>query len=157
METIHDPILGLLQPSRDLADTLEGTIAISGEDVLLTIALDGCKLADCLLLARDFVADAEALTASARAAAAHDQLENYNENWRTYGIYNEDGTTGDVTNPILNADQFANRLNLTGVNVSGSSLLEFCFSDGGLFAGHSVFVTVFDGLSFTKVSVDLFG
>ena len=48
-------------------------------------------------------------------------------------------------------------LQLVGLGVTGSTMIEFCFGDDGLFAGHNIFVSSFDGTVFADTHATLFG
>jgi hypothetical protein len=156
-EGIVDPVLGPLRPDPDLPWQLKGAISVDGQNLPLNIDPDGDPMADCLAFARAVHADADMLTAKARAVAAGELLDNYNDNWRCYGITEPDGTVKDVENQALSSAQFQARLCLKGIRTCGASMIEFCFADDGMFAGHAVFVLSFDGVTFSETSAELFG
>jgi hypothetical protein len=154
---MEDPVLGPLQPCPHLEGDLLATVPFDGRQIKLRICLGGDELQSCLELARELVASLQVLQTKARAVAADDLLENYNENWRMFTRYRADGSVEDVTHPPLSAEEFGRRLRLEGLAVTGSSMIEFCFSDDGLFAGHSVFVASGDGTAFADGHASLFG
>lgn len=108
-------------------------------------------------LAEKAVAALSELEAKAKLVAVRDLLTTYNEDWRHYGIVGENGSSIEVHDPELSSAEFQARLGLKGVTVTGSANIELCFSDGGMFAGHSVMVTSFDGIQFGNTYADLFG
>lgn len=61
-----------------------------------------------------------------------------------------------VSNPKLTQDQFANKLTLNAVNVTGN-MLSFFYDDENMFWGHSVIVISMDGIAFTDAHAEIFG
>jgi hypothetical protein len=102
------------------------------------------------------VASLDALEAKARVVAADKLLVVYNHSWRVFSRARADGSTEEVVNPELTSTQFSQQLILGSLAVTGS-MIEFRFEDNRLFAGHSVFVTSFDGTGFTDTDAELFG
>lgn len=149
-----DPVLGALDPSDDgrlVAKATSGARAIS-----IYIDPDGRALAVCLAVARALVSDFAALEQKAKASAADELLETYNDGWRFSTALKPDGSYEDVDHPPLSAAAFGARLTLSSVSIDGE-MATFYFDDGQLFGGHCVVVSVFDGVGFTDCSVDLFG
>jgi hypothetical protein len=152
-----DPILGEIRPHPVHADAWVCTVAGLAEPIELTIDLDGDPLENCLSLAREAAGNVPTLLDKARSVASDSLLATYNENWRCYREVGPDGSAVDVDNPVLTAAEFEAGLSLKSIRVCGGTMLEFCFADGGLFAGHSVFVISLDGMAFTDTSAELFG
>ena len=154
---MNDPVLGLLEPHPALEGSLRADIPFKNGKLELLIEPDGDDLNRCLALARELVTSLKVLETKARAVAADSLLQNYNDNWREFQRARADGSIEDMSDPVLTADQFAQRLQLVGLGVTGSAMIEFCFGDDGLFAGHSIFVKSFDGTVFADTYATLFG
>ena len=125
-------------------------------DLIIDPEFGGVTLDESLPLARTVADRLEALIEKARIAAADALCETYNSSWREYDEKQADGSFKEATMPELSPNAFGAALGLTSVAVRGTDL-EFFFDDGGLFAGHSVVVSTFDGLDFEKVDAQLFG
>lgn len=151
-----DPILGVLTPDARMEGCLLGSLVHEGRQIAIRVNPDGTDLEGCLAVTRHVATSLTLLLPKARAVAADKLLENYNENWRMCQRARADGTMEDIENPPLSSIAFGNRLLLDGLSVTGG-MLEFCFADDGLFAGHSVFVSSFDGAGFTDTDAALFG
>jgi hypothetical protein len=155
--TVSDNLLGEIAPDPRLKGSFRASIPFEGRQIELSIQPDGVELDKCLAVARELVTFLKALEAKARVIAASELLTSYNSNWREFQRVLADGEVQDVTNPLLSADELAQRLQLTGIGVTGRSIVDFWFSDDGRFAGHSVFVTSFDATALGDTSVALFG
>jgi hypothetical protein len=151
-----DPILGALKPDPHIEGCLLGVTIHDGRQVYLQVRPDGTDLESCLALAKNSVVSLGLLECKARIIATEKLLEDYNENWRSFQQVHPDGVMEEAEHPALSPDEFSGRLKLEGLSVTGD-MLEFCFDDDGLFAGHRIFVSSFDGLSFTDTDATLFG
>ena len=96
------------------------------------------------------------LDARAKHIAALELTETYNNGWNEYDEAQKDGTLKAVSNPKLTQDEFARKLTLNGVNVTGS-MLDFFYDDENMFWGHSVVVNSMDGIAFTDAHAETFG
>lgn len=98
----------------------------------------------------------EKLDAQAKNVAASDLTETYNCGWNEYDEAQEDGSFKAVHNPKLTQEEFAGKLTLRAVNVTGN-MLDFFYDDENMFWGHSVIVNSMDGVAFTDTSAKIFG
>ena len=144
-----DPILGELTSK---SDAYASIVRFQGREFELTIDPDGEDLELCLGLARKIVEALEEMHTKAKSVASKILLETYNGDWRFYSTVSD-----EVEDPQLSASDFEQRLELAGIGVTGSSIIDFCFNDDGLFAGHSIFVTSLDGDKMNDVDASLFG
>lgn len=96
------------------------------------------------------------LDAAAKNVAAKELTETYNDGWNEYDEAQEDGTFKVVSNPKLTQDEFAFKLTLNAVNVTGN-MLDFFYDNENMFWGHSVVVNSMDGIAFTDTSAEIFG
>ena len=69
----------------------------------------------------------------------------------------EDGSTVETHDPELVPADFKARLQMICLEVMGTDCYTFFYDDDGLFAGHTVVVTSFDGPRFADASAELFG
>jgi hypothetical protein len=153
---MRDDILGSLEKSNCGQDCLVGQIDYLGRIIHLTIDPDGTDLSLILPLARDIVREISKYDLTAREFAAKHLLEEYNEDWRKYQKEDEHGNMRDVINPVLSPEGFKERISLNAIGITGDSLWDLYYDDGGLFAGHSIIVTSFDGLAFSDIVATLF-
>jgi len=149
-----DPVLGELISK---SGSFVSIVRFQGREFELTIDPDGEDLELCLELARKIVEALEGIHIKAKSVASEILLETYNENWRFYSKIGDDGQSKEIEDPPISASDFEQRLKLTGISVTGSSGIDFCFNDDGLFSGHTVFVTSFDGDKMNDVDASLFG
>ncbi len=153
---MNDPVLGELKSDPRLPGCVFASIPYQGRSIELRVDPDDVPIEECLSLARGFVASLENFETKARVVASQKLLGEYSQNWREFSRTRSDGNMERVVNPALDSVQFSQQLILESIAVTGS-VLEFCFGDNRLFAGHSIFVTSFDGAAFTDVAADLFG
>jgi hypothetical protein len=153
---MKDEVLGELSPSERFPEELEGAVLYRGNSVSISIDPDGEDILVSLSLARSVIAAISKYDAIARSAAAKDLLGAYNNNWREYEKATEKGLVVAMSDPKLSGQEFADRLTLTSVRVLGDTC-ELGYNDGGLFAGHWIFVTARDGAKFEDLSAQLFG
>lgn len=107
-------------------------------------------------VAASVVQDLKNLDAKAKQVAATKLTAIYNNGWNEYDEVQEDGTLKAVSNPMLTPDEFASKLTLNAVNVTGN-MLTFFYDDENMFWGHSVIVTSMDGVTFTDTHAEIFG
>ncbi len=151
-----DKLLEQLHPDAKIRDVYRTKVPFRGRSIEFRIDPDAATLSECLPIARMFLASLQLFDAKARSVASDTLLANYNKNWRFFSQLRDDGAYEDIEHPALTATQFQNTIQLDGISVIGT-MLELCYSDKGLFAGHTIFVQAFDGLSFTDTSAELFG
>ena len=145
-----------MEEDEKLKGQLVSHFKFEDRNIELSVNPDGEPLEESLEVARILYKSLIHLDKKARSVASRDLLNKYNESWRFFAITREDGTTKEVENPALTPDEFETTIILSSVNVTGR-MLEFCYSDKGLFAGHSIFVEAFDGPSFKDTHATLFG
>lgn len=107
-------------------------------------------------VAASMVQDLPRLDARAKQVAASELTETYNNGWNEYDEVQDDGTLKAVSNPKLTQIEFASKLTLNAVNVTGDMLSLF-YEDENMFWGHSVIVTSMDGIAFTDTHAEIFG
>jgi len=146
-----------LNPDPVFQNALTGSLDFDNRQVSLRVDPDDATIEECLASAARAVDALSALDRHAREAAARSLLAKYNDGWRRYSTMTEDGKFVDVESPVLTAPAFMARLKLTSLEALGANTCTLLYDDDRLFAGHSVEVTSFDGLSFTDVSVQLLG
>lgn len=154
---MNDPILGTLVPDERFAGALNGVVSHRGQTVKLHIEPDGENLTLVVALAQALVNSLDTLDQKARAYAATELLATYNASWREFEKVRQDGTFVAVSNPQLTNSEFMARLELESLEVTGNDTCSFCYADGGLFAGHAIFVESFDGEKFSDLHASLFG
>ena len=125
--------------------------------LVLTVDREDSTGQSSLALLATIIASLSRLDERARQAASASLLTTYNESWREYQEATGGGRFRDVTGPELDRSRFEQRLSLTSVSVTGPDTCAFGYDDDGLFWGHSVFVTSFDGAVFGDLHVELFG
>jgi hypothetical protein len=150
-------ILPALHADPGIPNTLVGYLQFAGHSVTLRIIPDDATTDECLDSASRAVAAVQEIDVLAREVAVKDLLPNYNENWRHYSRASDDGSFVDVHDPELSPADFKARLTLTCLEVLGATCYTVFYDDGGLFAGHSVVVTSFDGLLFRESHAEIFG
>lgn len=151
-----NPDLGILKPDPRFEGCLQGSTVFLGHKIELRVDPDGTDITNCIALAEELVKSLSLLDTKARLVAADKLLENYNDNWRMFQRVRADRTAEEIINPALSADEFSLRLKLKEILVTGE-MIEFHFGDDDMFAGHSVFVSSFDGIAFTNTDASLFG
>jgi hypothetical protein len=143
----HETLPGILATSKMLGDV----------QFELWISPDGGPLEDALRLAASAMPTLAELDSRCRALIAADLLPSYNTGWRFGQVARADGAMEDFEKPLLTGAEFSAKLSPTTFQVTGGSLIEFWYSDGEMFCGHSVGLTSFDGLALTDVHVEVFG
>lgn len=146
-----------LRPDLKFPDRLIGTVPFAGRMIALSIEPDGSADEAVMGFASCAVAALEELDAKARQVAAIKLLPQYNMNWRNFSRVGPDGQEVEIKNPELGESDFMPRLTLTSLEIMGDSCLVLGYDDDRMFAGHSVFVTSFDGVQFAHANAQLFG
>ncbi len=152
----HD-ILGEVEFSDGNPFEAIAKIRHGSRDVKIGISGDGEPLEAALKLAADVVNRLAEFDGLAKRIAARDLVKGYNDGWNEYDEAQTDGSMKTVSNPQLSAEEFAAKLTLNAVNVSGDQVLDFFYDDQRMFWGHSVMVTSMDGLDFSKAKAEIFG
>lgn len=153
---MQDELLGLLTPSAYDPTCLAGQIHYQGRPVACTLCPEDDDLAPCLALAHQVVAALPEHDLRAKNLAAHKLLATYNAHWREYQEVDANGNQVDVSNPVLSAAEFMERIALTELRVTDHGCC-FGYADGDLFAGHSIFVESLHGCDFADFHVELLG
>jgi hypothetical protein len=154
---MNDEVLGTLLPDERSDGALNGAISYRGKRLPLHVEPEEGDLSLPIALARALVGSLSTFDQKARKAAAAALLTTYNESWREFSKAREDGTMVDVSNPPLSESEFMARIELESLEVGGKDICSLWYADGGLFAGHSIFVTSFDGEKFSDLDASLFG
>jgi hypothetical protein len=154
---MNDEVLGTLLPDERFDGALNGAISHRGKTLKLHVEPDGGDLSLTIALARALVGSLATFDQKARERAATDLLATYNDSWREFEKAHEDGTFVTVSNPQLTESEFMARIELESLEVTGKDTCSLWYADGGLFAGHSIFVTSFDGEMFSDLHASLFG
>ncbi|MEP4814750.1 MAG: DUF2262 domain-containing protein, partial [Paracoccaceae bacterium] len=149
-------VLGPMEEDQRIKGRLVSHIRLEDRNIELSIDPDGEPLEECVEAAQFLYNSLINIDQKARSVASRDLLNEYNESWRSFGVTYKDGTTKEIENPALTPDEFEATILLHSVNVTGT-MLEFRYSDKGLFAGHSIIVQAFDGVSFKDTHATLFG
>ncbi len=146
-----------LQTDPKFPDRLTGIIPFAGRTVVLSIHPDGSTMEAVMGLASSAVDALEQLDSLARQVAAKRLLAEYNSTWRQFISVDLEGQDAAASGPELGESDFMSRLMLISVEATGDSCLTLGYGDDHMFAGHSIFVTSFDGVQFADAHADLFG
>lgn len=152
----HD-ILGEIEQTG--GDPFEATATIVHESRSIQVGMlpDDQPLEVTLSLAAEVVSGLAELDKVAKKAASRDLLDVYNEEWNAEEEDEDGGSTEPVSNPPLSETEFESKLTLRAINVTGSKMVDLYYDDQGMFLGHSVLVSSFDGADFGKAVAELFG
>ena len=151
---MKDDILGELKSS---GEAFLGNIITNGNPVELNIDPENESIESVLLFARIIVQDMSKYNEVAKGYAAKELLDSYNESWRFYTTYDENNKPIDVEDPSITSKEFQNKITLVSISFGAENDCSLCYNDNGLFAGHSIFITSFDGAAFTDLHAELFG
>src|SRR3954471_18255955 len=133
----HD-ILGEVELSDGHPFDATATIRYGSRDIKVGISGDDQPLETSLKLAEEVVRRLPELDKLAKRVAAADLREAYNDGWNEYDEVQEDGSLKKVSNPQLSEEEFAAKLSLNAVNVTGDQMVGFFYDDEWMFWGHSV-------------------
>jgi hypothetical protein len=156
-QAVDHPILGRLAPHGDDQSTLVGLAPHGARSVTLRVAADDSELGAALELATSAVQSLLVLDAQARKLVSDASLKSYNDEWRFGTSLMADGSARGFEKPALTEDEFCAQLQLEAVEANGATCLTFSYTDGGLFWGHSHYVSSFDGLAMQDVNVSMLG
>lgn len=93
----------------------------------------------------------------AKRIAVAELREAYNNGWNEYDEARPDGSLKTVSNPPLSEAEFAAKLSLNAVNVTGDRMIDFFYDDEGMFWGHSVVVNSLNGTDFSEAHGEISG
>jgi hypothetical protein len=138
-------------------DVFQMNVEQGGRCLSVSVDLDSASEESALAFAKAIAGSLASLEQAAKDVATRDLLETYNSGWNEYEQARDDGTFVSVLNPKLAPEEFKEQLFLTAVEVTGDDCVAFWFGATELFWGHSVIVTVFDGLDWESAGAALFG
>lgn len=151
---MKDAIFGELQES---GNALLANMDFDGKPVEINIDPENEPIDSVLEFAKVIAKDLSIYNKTAKKFAAEELLDTYNDNWRFYSTYDENNNLIDVEDPALSSNDLQKRISLTGINIGAENGCTFCYDDDNLFAGHSIFVTSFNGAEFSDLHAELFG
>lgn len=146
-----------LQTDPNFACRFRGVVPFGGRIVDLTIDPDGSATEAVMEFASLAVDALEELDSLARQVAVRNLLPEYNLSWREFVRVGPDGQDVAITDPEFGASDFESRLTLTSLGTTGDSSITLGYNDDLMFAGHSAFVTSFDGMQFADAHAEIFG
>ena len=149
------PVLGEITQEDDKGEGI-ASVLYGDRNVKLRISGDELSFEEAVEVAATLVQQLSKLDARAKRLAASDLTETYNDGWNEYDERQEDGTYKTVRHPKLTQEEFAGKLTLRSINVTGK-MLDLFYDDENMFWGHSVVVTSMDGVAFSDTSVEIFG
>ena len=132
------------------------TVRYANRSMQIRIIEDELTYDETVDVAESVVQNLQRLDELAKKVAAADLTEVYNDGWNEYDEAQEDGTFKVVSNPELTEEEFAEKLTLLSINVTGN-MLDFFYDDENMFWGHSVVVNSMDGIAFTDTRAEIFG
>jgi hypothetical protein len=131
-------------------------ILYGGRTLEIRILEDELSYEETLAVTTSVVQNLKQLDDAAKKVAASELTETYNGGWNEYDQAQEDGTFKTVRNPKLTELEFAKKLTLHAVNVTGD-MVDFFYDDENMFWGHSIVVSSMDGAAFTETHAEIFG
>lgn len=152
----HD-ILGEVELSGGHPFDATATIQYGSRNIKVGISRDDQALETTLKLAAEVVRRLPELDGLAKRVAVADLRETYNNGWNEYDEVQEDGSLETVSNPHLSENEFAAKLSLKAVNVTGEQMVDLFYDDEGMFWGHSVVVNSLNGTDFSQAHAEIFG
>ena len=131
-------------------------VSYGGRTIDIRIIVDEIPYDATVNVAASVVQHLTNLDTKAKQVAATELTDTYNNGWNEYDEVQDDGTLKAVENPKLTPEEFASKLTLSAVNVTGN-MLSFFYDDENMFWGHSVIVNSMDGVAFTDTHAEIFG
>ncbi len=131
-------------------------VPYQGRTIQFNIAEDEVSYEEAIEIAASAVRQLEQLDARAKVIAAEGLTDGYNDGWNEYDEVQEDGSLLAVSNPELTREEFAAKLTLRSVNVTGN-MVDFFYDDENMFWGHWVIVTSMNGVDFSEAYAQIFG
>ena len=150
---MNHPILGVI--TKENGDGV-ASVPYGDRQIRIRIIADEIPYHATVDVAVSVVQNLNVLDSKAKHVAAADLTDGYNSGWNEYDEVQEDGTVKAVSNPKLKPDEFAAKLTLKTVNVTGN-MIDLFYDDENLFWGHSIVVTSMDGVAFTDTHAEIFG
>jgi hypothetical protein len=120
---------------------LEGKFDFRGEEVSVAVDPDDEELDVTLWRAKEVLSNLEIFERKAKEKILQECFSSYNDDWR------------QQDSPVLSEDQFLQRIQLVHIWFLGVDGIDFMYSDGGMFGGHSLISQSFDGENFTYVQM----
>lgn len=148
-------ILGQITQENDNGDGI-ARVPYGDRTIEVRISADEIPYDATVDVAASVVQKLQDLDANAKQVAATELTDTYNSGWNEYDEVQDDGTLKTVVNPKLTPDEFASKLTLNAVNVTGNMLSLF-YDDENMFWGHSVIVNSMDGITFTDTHAEILG
>jgi hypothetical protein len=153
---MHD-ILGEVELSDGHPFDATVLVRYGSRDIKFSLIRDDQPLETTLALTSDVAVRLSELDQLAKNVAVADLLATYKDGWNEYDEAQENGSLKTVTNPQLSEVEFAAKLSLRDVNVTGAQVLDFYYDDEGMFWGHSILVNSMNGIRFSEVHAQLIG
>lgn len=153
---IHD-ILGEIERSDGCPFDATAVVRYSSCEIKVGIIRDDQAFETTLNLAAEVVRRLGELDKKAKAIAARDLRETYNDGWNEYDEAQDDGSLKAVTNPALSVAEFEAKLSLRAVHVTSDCIVDFFYDDENMFWGHSVVVNSLNGIDFSEAQAEMFG
>lgn len=157
MSKIHDDVLGELTEDKQDKDAFVGSISHAGTQISLRVEADGYPFPACLNLARAAVSSLRVVEERAKEAAVKELLDVYNESWREYIQADGEGGWIEVSNSKIDAAEFKSKITLQSVLIMGEELCTLFINDDGMFDGHCIGATSFNGVELSDFRATLFG
>jgi hypothetical protein len=152
----HDILGEIKQTDGDVFDGV-ATIQYGPCEIKIQMCRDGEPFETTLKLVVEVARRLPELDQLAKRVAVANLRETYNNGWNEYDEAQEDGSLKTVSNPQLSEAEFAAKLSLNAVNVTGDLMLDFFYDDDRMFWGHSVVVNSMNGTDFSEAHATLFG
>ena len=154
-DPMHHDVLGDIAPAPHTGGGV-ASVLYQGRSIEVSIYEDEISYEGAIEEASKAVQALGELDKKAKQYAASQLTETYNGGWNEYEQVQQDGSFKSVTNPKLTESQFQEKLSLASINVTGL-MLEFFYENGGMFWGHSIIVTSFNGIKFNDLHAEIFG
>jgi hypothetical protein len=103
------------------------------------------------------VSDLPRLEAGATRIGVRDLCPLYNNGWNEFDEVQDDGSLKTVKNPRLDDAEFASKLTLDEIGITGNESIDFWYENSNLFWGHGVLVSALDGLDLSNAQAELIG
>jgi hypothetical protein len=152
----HDILGEITQSDCDPFDAA-ATIQHGSRDVQISMNCDDQSIEATLNYATEVVRRLAELDNLAKLVAVADLREIYNNAWNEYDEGQEDGSFKTISNPQLSEAEFAAKLSLTDVHVSGNQAIDFYYDDENMFWGHAIVVNSPNGMNLQEAWAELFG
>ena len=139
---IECPVIGILR-YEEKYDWYEGQLKVQQSEISIQLLTDDDEaVASALKRATDFVKESEKHAQSAREYAVESLLTLKNETWME-----------DKDEEPLTPEQFKERMVLDSISIDSDGDVSFYHSDGDLFWGHCILVTMNSENNFTSADI----